>query len=683
MLRACPDVIVRVLRRNGSVLLAAKVLVIARRLYRSLHEAALFAEYAAKLWARLSSLRQKLLQMIDRRLVDPGVKEGDIVEALCAFALATSSASAAELLRHFHRVRYEALSSTSRLDSAHKSITSHLRLWIRTLQDTRAVFQKPLAAALSKLKSAPILLDQSIQSVGEFNLEIHEPWLGDDIRNFTPYLRPDDLAVSAAAHQLSEWAPSALKALLSNLESSLEAIDDFKDVVELRQKCLELLFSHYHIAGVRKDIVLSGFREAFNTKLRQLVQRRCDALEEVQLAIEETLRDSSSETFSSPDSLWSASLVQMNTSRGVETFTRAVHDTLRGVTPPVRLITNQYQAWLANIETINEVITTMKKTKWEDYLDLDSDTDSESDEPSETAAKRIQTHLKETDPQTLDASLSEHLSEAYKAFTLSIESMIPDTESQHAQAHAAFLLRVVREITQHLPTHASPESISSTHMYRLHSILAFFPVSSVLKTHQNAITASLARKTPAGCALWDTSMPIPTLPSPWTFRILQELEGALAQIGTDLWVPAAVDALQRTLAGQLLPILQRPFNAAEGARPSLSDDPSAQSDAPASLSPDTAKQLLFDLAFLSCMNITADPGADADAPAKLERVSEGADSGGLGESSQSANALRSNIIALQKKALVLADVDDALAGRIDKAAAEYRRRTSLLFPLAN
>jgi hypothetical protein len=708
------------------VLLAAKVLVIARRLYRTLKDNLQVTDFIEKIWSRLSSLRQKLLRMIDQRLVSPKTEENGLLDALCAFALATSSASAADLLRHFHRVRLEALSSTARPSGGHEAVLSNLRLWIRTLQDTRTIFQKPLAAALAKLKAEPILKDAGIQNVSEFNLETHEAWLGDDIRNFTPYLRHDDLAVSAAAQQLSEWAPSALKALLTSLQQSLGTIDDFKEVVQLRQGCLELLFSHYHIAGVRKDVVLSGFREAFSARLQQLVERRCTGLLTVTNTIEKTVQTSSSASFGLPESLWSDKLLHMETSRGVEDFMKTAHDTLHGFTPSIRTFTDQYESWRGDVEAIDEVITNMRKIKWEDHLDLDSDTESDSDEQTESTTKHIQTLLKEADPSTLQSSLSSNLSSAFKEFTASVETLTPTPGSPHAQAQAAFLLRVIREIRQHLPSHTTASALPFTSIPRLHKILALPPVTTVVEEHQETIQQGVKRKKPAGYGLWDGTPPLPTLPSPWAFRLLQDLEAALAEVGTDLWMPDAVTALKDALAEQLVPVLEGAVKGAsagqeaekkskgdelndteaegagadEGAEKGVTSGEGADADADADadtvnddsrtpndasdpgLSSESSLQLLFDLAYLSCMDSasSSSDGASAGAPASDQGAPDPAPS--VNENSQ-LPPVRPAAAQLQHTALKRADVDKVAAGRIGKAAVEYRRRTALLFALAN
>ena len=158
VLCSAPIVMARLMRRDGSYLLNAKVLVISRLLHKALSQAKNKPPIVDKIWEKLLSMRRKLLHRIDKRLASTFSETTSLVEGMCAYALATSSAPS-DVLQHFHRVRIEKMvSELKRVDDklAEHGISA-LKLCIQTCLDTQVIFPRRLAEGLTKLKAYPLI----------------------------------------------------------------------------------------------------------------------------------------------------------------------------------------------------------------------------------------------------------------------------------------------------------------------------------------------------------------------------------------------------------------------------------------------------------------------------------------------------------------------------------------------
>ena len=681
--RKCPEVLARTLRRDWSVLLAAKVLIISRLLHKQLSTNSEVANFVDTTWSRLGRLRQKLLATVDRRLANSSLQAARLVDAMCAYALATSTSSSLDILRHFHHVRLKAISTKLRRGATdHQSILEALRIWIRTLQETRTIFPKQLTNALAKLRSGPLLIDESVQSVSEFDFDVHVRWLGEEVGNFVPYVRRDDMSISDASKQLSTWAPTALKALLSNLKGCLEAVTSLTEVIDLRKSCLELLFSHYHIAGVRRNGVLNGFRDAFEERLLGIVRQRCQGLSEISNDVSDILEEwDVHKTGEAYSGLWISSTTSMSILHGAKDLKETLITTLNGRTNTVRMVSDHYQSWLSNIEEIDRVIAAMRNTRWEDHLDDLSD-ESDSDEEEEATLSRIKILLKETDPASIGDSLSTELECTYQALQSRFDSIASNLRKDSSiQGKCAFLIRVLRDIKQRRPTAYKQNRLEFNCISELHSNLASPSIRSVVDRHSNAIAKTLRRKSPSGRVMWDGSPELPVLPSPWSFRFLKDLEQELSTIGTDVWTPSAKTQMKKLLREKLAEILYdamekfkstRRVNGVQEAahdsnsiekdekeegqeeRNGVEDVPIDEQKISHLPSQDTTTQQLFDIEYIHAVSSANDE--------------EGVD-----------HKLESFRSWLRKKA----DLDAKAVDRLRSSAEAYRKRTAFLFALAN
>ncbi|KAI4127580.1 MAG: hypothetical protein LQ347_004545, partial [Umbilicaria vellea] len=416
VLRSCPVVISRLLRKGGSVLVASKVLVISRLLHNVLSQRPSPPPYVENLRNQLATLRRKLLNSVDGRLKQDDTTVDDLVEAMGAFSLATSS-SAADVLKHFLHVRLQAMSLLlSAQDAGHESAAKTLSLFIRTLHDTRSIVPHKLADVLAKLKSSPLLKSPEFHDLIELNLVVHDRWIGQQIKAFTPYVRHDDLRKAEAEKLLKQWAEDALSGFVDGLGSILQQIENPKTVVDLRRHLLEIWFAdHHHIAGVDSAKVIDSLRKSFNTRLVQLMDTEIQNLGKVGSAIETTLQHWQDISSDSSLSLWDASMTSMDTTHGAGAFKSALVSRSQGLTDPVRKILHIYTSWLDQITAFESLIAQLRASRWEDDMnDLDDD----------DLLDNKQTLLSEDDPRTLQDHLEAALETAFASLQSKLQTCV-------------------------------------------------------------------------------------------------------------------------------------------------------------------------------------------------------------------------------------------------------------------
>src|SRR4051794_7745229 len=93
LLQKCRFCVARLLRDHESSLLAAKVLTVSRLLLKTLGHTTPPLPVLDTLRTQLASLRRHLLRRLDQRLSNLDSSLEQLVEAMCAFCLATSSSS--------------------------------------------------------------------------------------------------------------------------------------------------------------------------------------------------------------------------------------------------------------------------------------------------------------------------------------------------------------------------------------------------------------------------------------------------------------------------------------------------------------------------------------------------------------------------------------------------------------
>lgn len=549
VLRNCPEALSKLIRNGDMVLLAAKVLVISRLLHKKLSQRRKPPPYLDILRNRLANLRRKLLDKIDRRFHALELNGAALIEAMCAFSLATST-SATDVLRHFHHIRLEAMAHQGQKnDDIGQGSCQELKVYIKTLKDTKTYLPGQLAAALQNLKTLPLCKSPDLQSLIELNLEAHEQWISDDIKTFTPYVRHDDLQKSEASQSLKEWAEHASASFFVRLRNKLKLVDDFAVIMQLRTQLLQLWLSNsQHSLGIEVSEVLDGIRNAFNARCAWLIKAQTQALDHLAVAAGKKLQHWQKSQPNLCASLWDSSIASMEILDGGKAFTNTLLDRSTGRNEALMAISIDYRAWLERIEKIEEMIIAMRTIRWEDAAD-------ETDANDDSMDKQVL--LSEEDPQLLHDKLRECLHESFSFFSNSVRTMASKISEPDGGPRAVYLLRIWREIRHKLPsTFENHQYLGLDSIKSLHDILATSAIHTPLQACEKRLKKSLHGKTLLGRPLWEGAPELPVFPSSWTFRLLTELISSMTGLGVDIWSPRATNMLKGKLKVQLEAVLR-------------------------------------------------------------------------------------------------------------------------------
>lgn len=554
VLGMCGIVVGKLLRRPGRIdgdggrgkglVVAAKVLVLSRLLAKSLENTGdkEFVEEAKK---KRSALTKRLLRAVEKTLVSVKDAEArdDLVQTLCAYSLATSS-GAKDVLRHFLNVRGEAMAlAFDDEEESNKQTSGVLRaleIYTRTLLDVQALVPRRLSEALAVLKTKPLLKDDSIRELEGLRLDVCERWFGDEIIYFTPYVRHDDLEGSLAVETLRGWAKKASEVLLEGFTKTLQGGLDFKVVVELRTKILEMWIRDGGKArGFDPSILLDGLRDVINKRLVELLETRVGKLHLVGTEIESTLATWQEGITEIHASLWDEDMMATELSNGGNIFKQDILARTFGRNDAVSRVVNSFHTWRHLIEDIGTYIDELKKQRWDDNLE-----DMEDDESLESR----QNLLSKEDPQMLQDHLDSSLENAFQELHAKITSLVGrQKDSKHVGKISIYILRILRDIRAELPSNPALQKFGLSLVSSLHENLAGMVSENAILT----LAKSLKKKKVAGRALWEGTPELPVQPSPATFKFLRCLSTAMADAGADLWSPVAVKVLKAHLDTQV------------------------------------------------------------------------------------------------------------------------------------
>lgn len=562
VLNICGIIVGRLLRKGGNtdaeakvergknLVLAAKVLVLSRLLANSLGDSASERskeekEMVEESRRKLESLRRRLLRVIERTLekISGSEDREDLVQALCANSLATSS-GAKDVLRHFLYIRGKALAlAFDDVGEQKREIPGVLRaleLYTKTLLDVQALVPQQLAHALSQLKTKPLLKDEVLRELEGLRLDVCERWFGDEILFFTPYVRHDDLDGAQAVETLKGWAKRASEVLLQGLAKGMQTTSEFKTVVELRTKILEVWIKDGGKAkGFNSSVILDGLRKVVNDRMVQLLESRVGKLYLVGTEIEATLGAWREGITGKHITLWEEDLLNMEITNGASPFKQGILARTYGRNDAVSSAFRGYQTWRHLVDEVITVLEQLKKQRWDDDLeDIEDDLSLES----------RNTLLSQEDPKMLQDHLDSSLEKAYTDLHEKISSLLTTyKDSEHAGHMSIYILRILRDIRSELPKNAPLQTFGLSLVSSLHGRLA----STVSANSAITFAKTFAKKRVAGRGLWEGSPELPVQPSPGTFKFLHGLALAMADAGNDLWSPAAVNVLKTHLRSEL------------------------------------------------------------------------------------------------------------------------------------
>ncbi|KAF2660219.1 hypothetical protein K491DRAFT_688555 [Lophiostoma macrostomum CBS 122681] len=586
VLRNCPVVMARLMKSEGSYLLIAKVLVLSRLLHKALSEGGNAPPIVEQLRDKLGSLRARLLRRIDRRLARAAGETELLVESMCAYSLATSS-TPTDVLKHFHHVRLKEVSGLlQNKEGLKESGNRALKLCLQTSQDTQTVFPRRLAEALARLKLQPLAQDADVRGLFELNLDIHDRWIGEDARNYTPRPRHDELQRGEAERLLHQWSKQAISAFLKGIKSALEDTTNMKEVAELRQDLIETwILSGSRMAGVKSKNVLDDLRDAMMGQLENIVRSRTQNLRSVVEEISSTLGSWDHQDTSL--SLWTATSTASSLSNGAQAFKERILNTHQGRDDAVIHIIQTFDVWMASVLEVKLIVKSMKETRWDDPFTDSASLSSSSNELSDGEADghdSKQTLLSADDPRLLEEVTQDALAAALSSLGKSFAHLDFDAGDEdghdgegeeeedgngntgHVQK-AVFLLRVIREISGRIPrlrvqdksslssssnsSSSAPGPLTSPFTASittpLHRTLATAIVRPTISAYQSHLSKSVSIHSQAKSKshiLWEGNPPLPAQPSPSAFRFLQDLVKRMGGYGADLWASESVGVVK-------------------------------------------------------------------------------------------------------------------------------------------
>ncbi|PVH99378.1 hypothetical protein DM02DRAFT_656433 [Periconia macrospinosa] len=689
ILRNCPVVMARLLKSDSSYLLIAKVLVVSRLLHKSLSQSKTKPPIVDLLWDRLLSVRRKLLRRIDKRLAST---EGDVpslVESMCAYALVTSS-TPTDVLQHFHKMRLEKMINL--LQRGHDELAKHgiaaLRLCIQTCQDTQTIFPRRLADSLVRLKAQPLIQDHHVRALYELNLDIHDRWIGDEARNYTPWPRHDELQRVDAERILHQWSKQAISTFLQHTKSALKNEDRLKEVASLRLELIEVwILSGSRMAGVKSANVLDDLRDTMNSHLEAIVRARSQNLKTVVMTIAKTLESWPVDAVPPDVSLWTTASPPPDRSNGAGAFKCTILNTHHGRDDSVIDVVSKFDAWMQSVLEVKAIVKSMKEARWDDTFADDVDDESDEDELGDSK----QTLLSDDDPRLLEEVTQEALSSTLQNLGKGLGNIVKElTEDEHDVdiRQVCFVLRVMREITERIPKlrlqdKATPlaSPFTSTLLNPLHTSLARQVIQPSSIQYEKALAKASKAKSKSHI-LWEGNPPLPAQPSPSAFTYLQTLNRTMGSYGSDLWASASVSILKQTAADKVSELLKTNLNKIEklviksnSAGPHTKTEKASEKEhsSKTAISPNDKeavaepsallleiknrkwKQALFDALYIQRFITVTTP------------VDNQQNNGAFGQ--------------LVREAIAKSGLDDAGVSRMKKSAGEYAKKTYLLFAL--
>ncbi|KAL5366476.1 hypothetical protein BJX96DRAFT_161009 [Aspergillus floccosus] len=534
----------RLLRRRGSLLLMAKLMVVSRLLYNTLSKQTTVPPFVESLRNQLASLRRALLGRIDRRLSASASIADDIIEALAAYCLATSSSSD-DAMQHFHKLRLGVIETKLKAnDTTGENVLNALQLYIRTLQSTKILLSRRLSDVLSKLKLRPLLTDPDVRSLDDLGLDVLGRWVAADVSNFTPWIKLSELSKSESDKVIKQWSRQAFDKFVEGCQTSLGSWVEFSELLSLRQKTIELWLCSWSSTKTHSPLqVLEGLRTTFNGKLTQILSDEAKSLERFGQDVASAVSSWDKRDHTAGRSLWDHELMSLDYSNGAVAFKQAIVDSLLGRDENTSAALKKYSAWLSTIEKFRVDIDELRRIRWTDVLEEGEDEDSDVDIPAT---------LNEDDTRVLGDALQSAVKEACQSLQTSFKGTFDTFRESGQSGQAAFMLKLIRLVRRDLPTAFIGEGFvfSKDIVPQLQKLLATEVITQIATT-RSLIKVDAAGQRVPGRTLWEGDPELPVQPSPATFKFLRRLVGHMDNYGPGLWDGATVRALKEFLQDEV------------------------------------------------------------------------------------------------------------------------------------
>lgn len=522
----------------------AKLLVISRLLHKNLSEQKSAPPFLETLRNQLASLRRGLRSRIDKRLSSAKSTVDDVIEALAAYCLATSSSSD-DAVAYYHKIRLDAIGNQLEgVKDSGENILAALRLYVQTLQISKAILSRRFTDVLSKLKSRPLLSDPDIRNVDDLSLDVLGHWVATDIINFTPWIKLSEQSKQDAERTIKKWSKSAFDDLVRRSQDSLTTWAEFSPLLQLRKETLELWLCSWSSTPVHSALqVLEGTRDVFNGRLKNILSDKANALDTFGQAVTSAISNWGSAEHGRTQSMWDHELVSLDYSNGAAAFKEAIADRLLGRDADISVVTDQYQAWLLTIGSLRESIDALREVRWPDILDEAADEDIDID---------VAAILNEDDKQLLREALEAAVRQAFDALQKSFSDTSKAIGDSDRGEKAAFMLKLIRLVRRDLPHEFIPSDteFSKDIIPGLQEILAT-EVIATTRPLSFATLVSPRSKSLAGRTLWEGEPELPVQPSQSTFKFMRRMVESMDRHGHGLWDTSTVHVLQSTLQKEI------------------------------------------------------------------------------------------------------------------------------------
>ncbi|KAH7326398.1 hypothetical protein B0I35DRAFT_405648 [Stachybotrys elegans] len=689
ILDACALVVTRVLKGGGGLgssvkrgarlVLAAKVLVLSRLLVKSLGEemsdetAQRAAESVTK---TLGTLRRRLLRGIEKALekVDEESDREEALQALCAYSLATSS-GAKDALRHFLHVRGQAMAyafdvENEREKKSDDDVVLGLQTYTRTLLDVQALVPTKLSQALNSLKRRPLLEDTAVRQLEGLRLDVYGRWCSEEIQYFTPFIRHDDIDGKQAREMLSTWAKRGEKVMISGLQERLQHMGDFKSIMDLRTRILQLWIRDGGRAkGFDPQEVQDELRDVINQRMLVVLESKVGKLHLVESEVSATLEAWNPGVTDKNASLWAEDGYDTALANGAAPFVQEVVSRLYGRNDAVSKALHCYTSWYQIIDDVKEVVESLRKQRW------DNDYDEVEDESTIEERQQL---LSRDDPNMLQDRLNTTLDKSFQELDQHLQALWTDrATTAQSSSIAMYLIRVLRDIRDQLPKRQAIESFGLRMVPELHQTIAVQVSASPLEQWK---ASGLSVRKVAGRPLWEGEPALPSQPSPAFFNYLRSLSLSMTDAGMDLWSPAAVRALKEHSGERLCVMWREALSSASSdlAKAEKSSDEISDKGENATSSTKDAEgveEARDETGDASADNFTAEKSKDLHIQwfydISLLQCCYGEASG----------KARSQLEKLGSDILGKAELDEGAKQRIVKSTEDFWQRTRLLFGL--
>lgn len=520
--------------KERSVLLASRLITIARLLLKHLEQEHGSSGTSQWLTARLKNGRQQLLNCIDAVFLRPRMPFQQLIEAAGAYCLTTSSSSS-DMIRHFRMIRAQRLSQRALEDlqtasQARHDLKQRCYYFIASVTAIKALSGRGVVELLNDLQKLPILEDTTIVTIETLQLDSARKLLPIDILSFTPYFKRTTTTASEIRSSTQQWVDEVLQYLNKHVEAAIEN-SHLRAVVKTRQMVLDILLPSC-FSTMSYNTIMTFIQETFSKRIIGLIEQQAQILESLSIDLMSVVQSERAST----ENIWQSELLPKMSAPVPRTFTRNVRRSHLGISENLVGFLNRLRTWLIECRRTKQTLENLGKIRWQDKIE-------EFDEEDEETAHEIVITLSKKNPAEYLSSFDKSLNASADAFITNIDKLSSQTETptETQPLQSTALLRITREAISTLSSLLPSKNIQPLHdsIKTLNTTLAQHTTTLTLETIKSSPLIRLASPT--------APTPDTGLPSPCTIALLKTLCTTMTSTGgIDIWAPPAVHTLKHT-----------------------------------------------------------------------------------------------------------------------------------------